>query len=56
MIKKNDIVLTPRNAVGVVEGFHQDGVVKLALLRVVGSKRRLAVPANSLRRHLWLNN
>ena len=39
MFKIKDVVLTPRNVVGVVEGFHKDGVVTFALLRVVGSQR-----------------
>jgi len=56
MIKIKDIVLTPRNVVGIVEGFHQDGAVKYALLRVYRSQRRLAVAVDSLRRHSWLND
>ena len=56
MVKLKDVVLTPRNVVGVVEGFHKDGVVTFALLRVVGSQRRLAIPTDSLRRHSWLND
>jgi hypothetical protein len=55
MIKIKDIVLTPRNVVGIVERFHQDGVVKYALLRVYRSQKRLAIPVDSLRRHSWLN-
>ena len=55
MIKIKDVVLTPNNVVGVVKGFHQDGAVKFALLRVVGSQTRLAVAVDSLRRHSWLN-
>ena len=56
MIKINDVVLTPRNVVGVVEGFHKDGVVTFALLRVYNSNKKLAIPTDSLRRHLWLND
>ncbi len=56
MFKIKDIVITPNNVVGVVQGFHQDGVVKFALLRVVGSQTRLAIPTDSLRRHSWLNS
>jgi hypothetical protein len=56
MIKIKDIVLTPRNVVGVVEGFHKDGVVTYALLRVYRSQERLAIPTDSLRRHSWLND
>ena len=54
MIKIKDVVLTPNNIVGVVQGFHKDGVVTFALLRVVGSQTRLAIPTDSLRRHSWL--
>ena len=56
MIKVNDIVLTPNNVVGIVQGFHQDGVVKYALLRVYRSQTRLAVAVDSLRPHSFLNN
>jgi len=56
MIKIKDVVLTPRNVVGVVEGFHKDGVVTYALLRVYRSQKRLAIPTDSLRRHSWLND
>ena len=54
MIKINDIVLTPNNVVGIVQGFHQDGVVKYALLRVYRSQTRLAVAVDSLRRRAAL--
>jgi hypothetical protein len=56
MLKINDIVLTPNNVVGIVQGFHQDGAVKYALLRVYRSQARLAVAVDSLRRHSWLND
>ena len=56
MIKIKDIVLTPNNVVGIVQGFHQDGSVKYALLRVYRSQARLAVAVDSLRRHSFLNS
>ncbi len=51
MLKKNDIVVTPKGLVAQVEGFHKDGASNFALLRVYRSQKRLAVPVTSLRKH-----
>ena len=56
MIKKDDIVRSPKGLVGVVLDLVKDpDGIQFAILRVVGSQRKVACPVASLSPHKWLN-
>ena len=55
MIKKNDIVRSPKGLVGIVQAIIKDpDGIQFAVFRCVGSQRKVACPVASLRRHKWL--